>query len=122
MIDIQNLPESIIYLKMSNNPFCEDVFYRKAAILHLPLLDEFDRIKVVAAERMTYMGLITNVDVPTLLEKYEVERQEQDARDKMEAELYTEMMEERGLKNNLEENLEKFGQLSEFTILKEEVA
>ena len=39
----------------------------------------------------------------------------------MEAELYREVMEERGLKNNLNENLEKLGEMTEFKMLNEEV-
>jgi hypothetical protein len=45
----------------------------------MPKLEEFDRIKVVQAERMAYKGLV-KVDVEKLLNGYKTERADKDAK------------------------------------------
>ncbi len=119
--DVKNLPLNIQILKLNNNPISSDKFYRKAIVLRLPVLEELDRIKVVPAERMSYQGVIKNVDVKKLLEDFEKQREEDDARDKMEVEIYREMREEKGEKVDINQKLEEFGELNEFKMLKDEV-
>jgi hypothetical protein len=55
-------------LKLQGNPV-DSKTYRKRAVLHCERLEELDRIKVVAAERMAYRGLI-KIDVEKLIEQY----------------------------------------------------
>ena len=64
-------------------------------VVHCDLLEELDRIKVIQAERLAYKGLI-KIDVNKLLEQYRTERQEKDAKDKVERELYLDFMQEKG--------------------------
>ncbi len=58
-----------------------------------------DKVKVVAAERMVYMGLMpaSRFNVKEKLEEFKRAKQEEEARQKMEFELYVEMMDERGV-------------------------
>ena len=92
------LPVNISMLHMNQNPVeMEDPDYRKRIVCALEYLTELDKIKVVAAERMTYRGLLPHsslAKVQANLEKFKRERQEKDARDKMEMDLFIEMMEE----------------------------
>ena len=85
----------------------------------MPKLEEFDRIKVVQAERMAYKGLV-KVDVEKLLSGYKTERADKDAKEKMERELYLDFMQEKGLESQqrMMNSLEDFAKLDEFTSLK----
>jgi len=58
-----------------------------------------DKIKVVAAERMVYLGLMpaSRFNIKEKLEEFKREKKESEAKDKMEFELYVEMMDERGI-------------------------
>ena len=56
---LRQFPKEIVYLQMQGNPVEKsDPDYRKKGVLALELLLEFDRLKVVQAERMTYSGLL----------------------------------------------------------------
>ena len=59
-LDVESsLPGSINILKLNDNPIeTEDPDYRKKCVVGLQWLTELDKIKVVAAERMIYLGLI----------------------------------------------------------------
>lgn len=86
---------------MHENPCAkEDPKYRHKIVVQLEYLTELDKIKVVAAERLVYRGLLPaaqRIKVNEMLEEFKRERQEQDAREKMESDLYIEMMEEQGV-------------------------
>lgn len=58
-----------------------------------------DKIKVVAAERMVYLGLMppSRFNIKQKLEEFKREKKEQEAKEKMDFELYVEMQEERGI-------------------------
>ena len=92
------LPPNLGNLKMNQNPVeQEDAMYRQKVVLALEFLVELDKIKVVAAERMVYKGLLPHSNLQKVqanLEKFKRERQEKDAKEKMEMDLFIEMMEE----------------------------
>ena len=68
---------------------------------------------------MAYRGLV-KVDVERLLEGYRRERSEQDAKDKVERELYLEYMMDKGQESQdrMMKSLEEFARLDEFETLK----
>lgn len=84
--------DNLMILKMQGNPVTD---YRKRMVLHLPKLQELDRVKVVEAERLTYRGLI-KIDVVKLIEGYRIERQDMDAKERMERDLYLDFMQDKG--------------------------
>jgi hypothetical protein len=88
-------------------------------VLSCGKLEELDRIKVVQAERMSYRGLI-KIDVEGMLEGYRRQRAEQDAKDKVERELYIDYMEEKGeeAQQRVMKSLDEFAKLDEFESLK----
>ena len=55
--DSDDLPENLIIVRMSKNPVKPEV-YRKKLVMALNDLTELDKIKVVAAERLWYHGLL----------------------------------------------------------------
>ena len=118
--DIPNVEEipsqSLMILKLFNNPVKD---YRKRIVLHLPKLEELDRIKVIEAERLAYKGLI-KIDVVKLVEQFRMQRQEQDAKEKMERELYLDFMLEKGLESQarMMKSLDEFAKMDEFDSLK----
>lgn len=74
--------------------------YRKDMVMALEDLIELDKVKVIQAERLTYKGLLPHFSrkkLDVMLEKFIVERDEADAKEKMEFELYVEMMDEKGV-------------------------
>ena len=95
-LDVKQLPPNLMILKLSGNPCTNNPNYRKNVVTGLPSLEELDKLKVLPSERLTYQGLIKNVNVEELLAKLQKERKEEDARDKMEKELYVEYMESIG--------------------------
>lgn len=91
--DVKEFPnENLMILKMQGNPVTD---YRKKMVLHLPKLQELDRIKVVEAERLTYRGIL-KIDVVKLIEQYRIERQDSDAKERMERDLYLDFMQDKG--------------------------
>ena len=91
--DVKEFPsDNLMILKMQGNPVTD---YRKRMVLHLPKLQELDRVKVVEAERLTYRGLI-KIDVVKLIEGYRIERQDMDAKERMERDLYLDFMQDKG--------------------------
>ena len=59
-----------------------------------------DKIKVIQAERLCYRGLLPpghRFKMEEKLEEFRQERKEAEAREKMEAELYKEMLEDQGV-------------------------
>ena len=103
-LDVEvSLPGRINIIKLNDNPIeSEDPDYRKKCVVGLQWLTEMDKIKVVAAERMVYLGLMpaSRFNVKEKLEEYKRERKEAQAKEKMEFELYVEMMDERGVKSS----------------------
>ena len=96
----QVFPKSINILRLNDNPVeKEDPNYRKQCVLALDWMTEMDRIKVVQAERMVYKGLLppSSFNVKKKLEEFKREKQEEQARQKMDFELYVEMMDEQGI-------------------------
>lgn len=93
--------------------------YRKSLVLRLDNLEELDKIKVIQAERLTYRGLL-RVDIQKLLDKFRDERQESDAKERMELELYIEYMEGLGMESTerMRKSLDEFAKLDEFMELK----
>jgi hypothetical protein len=59
-LDVEaSLPGRINILKLNENPIeTEDPDYRKKCVVGLQWLTEMDKVKVVAAERMVYLGLM----------------------------------------------------------------
>ena len=73
--DPKEFPKSLLILKMQGNPCTTEMpDYRKSLVTALPLLEELDRIKVVAAERVAYMGMMPGLDVEQMLVKFKKER------------------------------------------------
>ena len=70
--DLNELPPNLLSLKLIGNPFEQRATesgqlskYRKPFVLHLQLLEQLDKIEVMPAERMSYMGTINrriNID------------------------------------------------------------
>ena len=116
-LDVEaSLPGRINIIKLNDNPIeTEDPDYRKKCVVGLQWLTEMDKIKVVAAERMVYLGLMppSRFNVKQKLEEYKREKKEADAKQKMEFELYVEMMDERGVKSSkrIADNLEQYAAL-----------
>jgi len=56
----EDLPESLIILRMNENPVekADPKEYRKKSVLALKFLTELDKIKVIEAERLFYRGLL----------------------------------------------------------------
>ena len=110
--------ENLMILKLQGNPV-QSVDYRRRVVLSCGKLEELDRIKVVQAERMSYRGLI-KIDVEGMLEGYRRQRAEQDAKDKVERELYIDYMEEKGeeAQQRVMKSLDEFAKLDEFESLK----
>jgi hypothetical protein len=100
-LDVEgSLPGGINILRLNDNPIeHEDPDYRKKCVVGLQWLTEMDKIKVVAAERMVYLGLMpaSRFNIKEKLEEFKREKKEADAKEKMEFELYVEMMDERGV-------------------------
>ena len=97
-----DLPKSLIILRMNDNP-CEKADpkeYRKKSVLSLSYLTELDKIKVIEAERLYYRGLLPpqlKFSVEKKIAQFKEERREEEAKEKLEAELYREMMEDKGV-------------------------
>lgn len=114
----RELPKALTYLRMHDNPVASsDPEYRQKCVVALDMLLEMDRIKCVMEERMIYRGLLPGkgmARVEQLLTKYRKERQEQEARERMEFDLYVEMMEDQGVsqRERIEKRLEQFGDIS----------
>jgi Leucine-rich repeat (LRR) protein len=97
-VDAENeLPPSLQYMRIYDNPVKkEDKDLRKKIVVHCQYLIELDKIKVVQAERMHYMGLLPRsqkINIEEMLEKYKKEREEKEAKERLEYEMYVEMME-----------------------------
>jgi len=103
-------------LKLFGNPVKD---YRRRVVMHLPKLEELDRVKVIEAERLAYRGLI-KIDVDKMVEGFRLQRQEQDAKEKMERELYLDFMMEKGLESQtrMMKSLDEFAKMDEFDSLK----
>ena len=56
--DPQDLPPSLVVLKLMGNPCANDENYRKSHVLALPELEELDTIEVSAPEKLHYQGLV----------------------------------------------------------------
>jgi len=73
-LDVSELPKNLMILKMMENPVAKNhPTYRKEIVVNLEKLEEFDRVKVIPAERLAYKGLI-KLNVESLLEKFKQER------------------------------------------------
>lgn len=87
---------------MNGNPVEQaDPKYREKIVVALDDLCELDKIKVIQAERLHYKGLLPpqlKFQVQEKLERFRQERMEEEAREKLEYDLYAEMMDERGVK------------------------
>ncbi|CAI2387530.1 unnamed protein product [Moneuplotes crassus] len=118
MFPFDNLPESLIILKLWKNPCvekCEVEDYRKIALLALTKLEDLDDVPVNVAERMHYQGVV-KIDVSKYLSKLKEKKQEEELKSKLEDELMQEYLEESGLdrKEQKEKNWDAFQSLSEF--------
>ena len=90
--------------------------------MHALKLEELDRIKVIEAERLAYRGLI-RIDVDKLLESYRVERQDRDAKDRMERDLYLDFMQEKGEESQarMMKSLDEFSKMEEFESMQKQM-
>lgn len=102
-------------LKLSGNPCEKKPDYRKSLVMYLDHLEELDGIKVIQAERLAYKGLV-KVDVQKLLDKFTQDKQEEEAKEKMEKELYLDYMESIGVESSerMQKSLNEFAELKEF--------
>ena len=119
--DVSELPgENMMILKLSGNPVKD---YRKRVVLHMPRLEELDRVKVIEAERLAYRGLI-KIDVDKMLEQYRVERQDHDAKERMERDLYLDFMQDKGMlsSDRMIKSLDEFSNMEEFDKLHKQFA
>lgn len=86
---------------MTGNPIeKDDPKYREKTVVALDDLCELDKIKVIQAERLFYKGLLPKhlkFSIEEKLEQFKRERREEEAREKMEYDLYSEMMDEQGI-------------------------
>ena len=116
-LDVEaTLPTSITIIKLNDNPIeTEDPAYRKKCVVGLQWLTEMDKIKVVAAERLVYLGLMpaSRFNIKEKLEEFKREKKEAEAKERMEFELYVEMHDERGITSSqrITENLQKYAAL-----------
>ena len=63
--DLNELPPNLMSLKLLGNPIEQRAAeanqlskYRKPLVLHLQLLEQLDKIEIIPAEKMSYMGLL----------------------------------------------------------------
>lgn len=111
------LPKSLNYLRISGNPVeHDDPEIRKKIVISCPDLIDLDKIRVVQAERFFYLGLLPKsqkFNLEESLEKLKREQYEKEAKERMEFELYVEMMEEKGVSQHerLTKNLEDYAKL-----------
>ena len=111
----KDFPPSIIILRMADNPFEKEdpKQYRKDSVLALDFLTEIDKIKVIQAERLFYKGLLPpqlKFSVEKKIEQFKLERMEEEAKEKLESDLYREMMEDKGIAvtERINKNLDEF--------------
>lgn len=114
--DVREIPANLLMLKTNGNPvqkYTKD--YRKPIVLHASQLEVLDRVKVVQAEKLAYKGLI-RIDVDKMVEQYRLERQEADAKERMEKDLYLDFMETKGLesRDRMMKQLDDFSKMEEF--------
>lgn len=65
-IDFSQLPEDIMILKLSDNPFAEREHYREIVIANLPELEELDGIPVTIQERFRSQGIQLDSSIPNI--------------------------------------------------------
>lgn len=86
---------------MTGNPIeKDDPKYREKLVVALDDLCELDKLKVIQAERLFYRGLLPKhlrFSVQAKLDQFKRERMEEEAKEKMEWELYSEMMDDQGV-------------------------
>lgn len=65
MADLNELPANLLSLKLLGNPIEQRASesnklaaYRKPFVLHLTQLEDMDKLEIMPAERMTYMGTL----------------------------------------------------------------
>lgn len=94
----EELPKNLQIVRMFGNPVeTSDPKYREKLVIALDDLCELDKIKVIQAERLWYKGLLPKhlkFSVEEKLNQFKKERMQEEAREKMEWELYSEMMDE----------------------------
>lgn len=56
-LDFEELPEEIVFLKLSDNPYAEQEDYRSIVIVNLPELEELDSLAVTIQERFEAEGV-----------------------------------------------------------------
>lgn len=121
----ESFPEGLMFLKLRGNPIAANGFgYRKQFVEALPELQELDKIKVLAAERLSYQGLLPKVKIDKLLTDLMEERAKSDATRRLEFELKLEMQEKehKSAKEQLASSLDEFAQLDEFDALDQAVS
>ena len=121
--DLNELPPNLLSLKLVGNPIEQRAVesgqlskYRKPFVLHLQLLEQLDKIEIVPAERMSYLGTINrriNIDqmLRDKVRNDEIRRQGF----KLQNELRIEIKREQG-KSNVEivsESLDEFAKQNE---------
>jgi hypothetical protein len=87
---------------MNENPVekADPKEYRKKSVLALKFLTELDKVKVIEAERLFYRGLLPpqlKFSVEKKIAQFKAERLEEEAKEKLEDDLYREMMEDKGV-------------------------
>ncbi len=70
-LDFSQLPQDIMILKLSDNPFAEREDYRQTIIANLPELEELDAIPVTIQERFMSQGIQLDSTIPTMPQTHE---------------------------------------------------
>lgn len=127
----EELPQSLYVIKLYGNPFVDQqnaqiaekkgkksqYYYRKAVVLQCPLLEDLDKISVVAAEKMVAKNLIPEaaVNLDQLLADLVSDRAKQESMARVEEELRKEAQRDAGVssKEAMEQNLDEFAKCSE---------
>ena len=75
--DLNQLPSNLLSLKLKGNPIEQQASesgrlaaYRKPFVLHLTQLEDLDKLEIVAAERMSYLGTLPrSVNIEEMLRR-----------------------------------------------------
>ena len=114
------LPKSLIILSLQENPLTREsdnqFAYRKPYVLELPELEEMDSVNVIAAERLSYQGLLPKVNIYKMLNEMETKKAQEQANWQLEVELSREIKMEGGKTQReiMDENLDDYAKLDEF--------
>ena len=121
--DLNALPVNLLSLKLIDNPIERQASesgklsaYRKPFVLHLSQLEDMDKLEILAAERMSYLGTLPRrVNIDEMLRKKKQEDEIRKQGFKLQNELRVEIQREQGKENKeiLTESLNEFAKMDE---------